>query len=91
MDPAFDCFAVGDTSLGHPNQVVCWGCGLTGVVGRVRQVDPEAHPYLLLLLLGPASKLSPAFQLPCQSERQVRVRRKSGLPSALPVGEAGTC
>jgi hypothetical protein len=44
------------------------------VVGCVRQVDLEAHPYLPHLLLGPAGKLSPAFQLPCQSGRRARYR-----------------
>jgi hypothetical protein len=51
------------------------------VVGRVRQVDPETHPYPSYLLLKPAGKPGLASRPACQSGRQARVRQSPiGLP-----------
>jgi hypothetical protein len=45
-----------------PQRRGLYPCG--GVVGHVRQVDPEAHPYPSYLLLGPAGKPSLASPPP---------------------------
>jgi hypothetical protein len=52
-----------------------------GVVGRVRQIDPEAHPYSSHLLLVPPGKPGLAPRSACRSGRRARVRRNLvGVP-----------
>jgi hypothetical protein len=53
-----------------------------GVVGHVRQVDPEVHPYPPPLRLGPAGTPGLASRLACRSGRWACARRS-------PIGVLG--
>jgi hypothetical protein len=58
-----------------------------GVVGHVRQVDPEAHPYPPHLLLGPAGTQGLASRPACRLGKLARVRRS---PIGFPGQSLGT-